>query len=281
MKGTMTMNKLNSLSRYLILGLALLAAAPILAPLPAYAQTSVTTTILSTAATESSTVMVVASATSITANQSVLYIDREAMRVIAVSGTSISVRRGTDGTKAVAHRINSLIWVGATPDVFVQADPSGACTQSTDQAYQPLINTLNGNIWNCQNVFSNVDAVGSTGSTLAPTASLTNGIWSRVNDIGTGFSLPYRTVANAAYTASYGDFVIDYNSATAGRTVTLPAITGVYGKVYVIKNNVNNQNITVATTASQWIVTVGTTTAVVTPGDARWFISSGGGWTTF
>ena len=57
-------------------------------------------------------------------NQSMLYIDREAMLVIAVNGTAISVVRGYNGTVASPHNIGALVLVGR-PYWFYVADPGG------------------------------------------------------------------------------------------------------------------------------------------------------------
>lgn len=106
-----------------------------------------TATSLSAALTQSSTTLRVASATGITANTTVLYIDDgtggngEAVFVNSVSGTTIGVTRGYNGSHANAHLSGSVVLAGPPP-AFVSSDPSGACTASA--AYTPTVNILGG-----------------------------------------------------------------------------------------------------------------------------------------
>ncbi len=121
-----------------------------------------TATSLAASVTNSSTSLRVASATGITANTTLLYIDDgtggngEAVFVNSVSGTTIGITRGYQGTKASAHLSGSVVMAGPPP-AFVSRDPSGACTASA--AYTPTINILGGsnglkggNQWICSSV---------------------------------------------------------------------------------------------------------------------------------
>lgn len=112
------------------------------------AQTTVTSTTLSNAATDSATTLVVASATGFDAGD-IAFVDREAMRVVAVSGTNITVQRGWAGTAAAAHAATSVIYVGA-PDNYSQILPAGSCT-STAEAYLPRIVLPQGKVFQCSN----------------------------------------------------------------------------------------------------------------------------------
>lgn len=124
----------------------------------------VPTTLSATLADGKTTVLAVTSATGInapafpSANQlpntaTDLYIDHELMEVRAVSGTSITVRRGISGTRGVAHVKGALVFFSA-PQNFVQYDPQselqGGCTRGTFPAdVLPKINILTGVISDC------------------------------------------------------------------------------------------------------------------------------------
>lgn len=129
-----------------------------------FAQTILTMTTLSSAVTDSGAQkIIVASATGINApsasdptKATVLYIDREAMDVEAVSGTTITVIRGTNSTAGRIHASSALIFVipaylvtfsgtnyGAPPAV-----PAGSCTRSTE-LYLPRIQFVSGMISDC------------------------------------------------------------------------------------------------------------------------------------
>lgn len=137
-----------------------------------------TATSLSAALTQSSTTLRVASATGITANSTVLWIDdgpggnSEAVFVNAVSGTTISITRGYNGSQAGAHLSGSVVLAGAPP-AFVSRDPSGACTASA--AYTPTVNILGGGAnggkggaqWICSSI-SNSWVPGFFNSSRAP-----------------------------------------------------------------------------------------------------------------
>lgn len=118
--------------------------------LPGLTQTATTTTSLSQAVSSASaTRIVVASATGFAAGN-ICYLNREAMRINAVTGTNIDVMRGQYQTKAAAHPAYSTIWVGpaggASPFRFDDPNEGSAVTAST-QSYLPQINVRNGKLW--------------------------------------------------------------------------------------------------------------------------------------
>jgi len=112
----------------------------------AFAQyNTVTSTTLSSAVAATDSIINVASATGITADpQTTLYIDREVMPVVSVSGTAITVRRTA---RATAHISGAVVWVGR-PNWFRSTDPSGACTVTTEHVH-PWVNTATGSVWYC------------------------------------------------------------------------------------------------------------------------------------
>lgn len=133
----------------------------------AFGQASMTTTTLSSAlsAGSSSTVVNVASATNISGPAlpfpqggigspsgsalTLLFVDREVMRVNSVSGTAVSVSRGWDGTSSMAHASGAKVWVGPG-SAFTKSEPVGVCILS-QLTVNPRVNSLTGNIYTCGN----------------------------------------------------------------------------------------------------------------------------------
>ncbi len=115
---------------------------------PAFGQASLNTTTLSAAITSTQVrVITVASATGFTAGTTSLYVDRELMAIQAVSGTTITVRRGMGGTKASTHASGAAVYAGLT-HYFSSTDRAGSCTAASE-AVLPVINVANGRIWQC------------------------------------------------------------------------------------------------------------------------------------
>ena len=74
-----------------------------------------------------------------------LYVDREYMSVVSITGTTISVRRGAGGTRATPHVCGARVFV-APPQYFTTYDRAGAGTYAS-QDVSPYINIMNGNVW--------------------------------------------------------------------------------------------------------------------------------------
>lgn len=126
-------------------------------------QTTVSSTTLSAALTSSSKTLTVASATGISGrtlaqarggvgsstadNLTILYIDREAMEVEKVSSTTITVKRGAQGTAPAAHASAAKVWLGRA-GYFGAIDRSGPCTAASE-TYVPVFNIHNGKQFNC------------------------------------------------------------------------------------------------------------------------------------
>lgn len=150
-----------------------------LSAVPLSAQTYLTTTTLVNAIsspTQSSVVLLSASTAEV---GGMLFIDHEALQILSVSGTTIGVARGQQGTKAGTH-------AGTTTGAIVvilpkaslaasgpfglsalgQSDPpAGSCTTSAYR-YLPIINAATGDIWTCRWVGS---------------GTLTSKVWARTN----------------------------------------------------------------------------------------------------
>jgi len=89
---------------------------------------SIVATTLTNTIGDSTKVLVVGSATGITApglnksNRTNLWIDRECLEVFAVSGTNITVIRGVNGTKAMPHSAGQKVWAGSEADMKIFAE---------------------------------------------------------------------------------------------------------------------------------------------------------------
>ena len=119
---------MNTLKKVVLMLSLVLAVA--VAPAPAQ-QYTLTSTTLSAAIGPNITSFSVASATNITVNtntyNTALYVDRELMTVIRVSGTTVYVIRGGGGTQASAHISGAMVLVG-NPNAFINYDPEGSCS---------------------------------------------------------------------------------------------------------------------------------------------------------
>ncbi len=129
----------NTLKTSLILSALLLAASM------SFGQTILTTTTLAGAITTSSTTNVaLASATGVTANNTILFVadggTGEAMFVNSVNGTNIGVTRGYQTLgKARPHLKGALVFVApAGPEAINVVAPSGSCTRA-NLPYLPVI----------------------------------------------------------------------------------------------------------------------------------------------
>lgn len=139
--------------RNFILGVVLLG----LFSIGSFAQTALTQTTLAAGVTTTAQIYVrLTSATGVTANNTILFMDSEAMFVNSVSGTVIGITRGYFGTQAMTHASGAMVLIGP-PAAFVDIDPSGSCTPGSGIfAYAPIVNLKNGNQWLCSSVTNHV-----------------------------------------------------------------------------------------------------------------------------
>ena len=231
-----------------------------------------------------------------------IFVDGELGKIQSVSGSNLSVTGGVNGTRQTGHPNYSVVWCGATggytgqvgvPFTSVAPIPNTACTP-TNYAYLPIINvsngTQNGEWYNCIPLLTNLAAVGvgnpATGNLNG------SGRWITFSSIRTiAFNHPVTPLNDAAYSASLVDEFINFLSLTTGRTITLPAITGILGKTIVIKNStVNTSTITIQTSSTQGMNSnsgTGSTSMTMSgPGAITRLISvitgaGGWGWTTW
>lgn len=111
------------------------------------AQTSMTSTTLSTLLNDTGNTVVLASATGVSVG-TYLVVEREAMVVRAINGTTATVTRGFAGTAARAHNSGALVYVGPAAAFSQAAEPAGACTRSA-QPYLPRVFLPSGNVYDC------------------------------------------------------------------------------------------------------------------------------------
>ncbi len=119
-------------------------------PKAALAQATINQTTLSAAVSASTNTIVLASAATVVAGQ-LVYIDREALLIQAVSSTTLTVQRGVNGTLAARHASGAAVFTGPQ-NYFYGNDVTGPCTATTEVAL-PHINVASGNIFDCKESF--------------------------------------------------------------------------------------------------------------------------------
>jgi len=253
----------------------ILALSLLLFGLPAFAQIIATNTTLSAAVADSkSQLIVVASATGINVRSAsdntkatLLYIDREAMDVTAVNGTTITVRRGAESTPATPHASGAVVFVyprylltniGGGMIDNAPSFPGGSCTRG-NELILPRIQLTSGLFSDCiGGQWVNGDATQTTrtlfnlfrypdpGSTTLSTIE-TSGTAAAANTeiYCTELDLPYSVlitglaVLNGTTVGTNKHFLILYdatgnvlaNTATAG---TLTAGASTYQKINLV-----------------------------------------------
>lgn len=251
-------------------------------PLGAQAQTATTQTILSAAITSATANQItVASATGITASSQTsnfaCWTDGEFLRITGVNGTTLTVVRGYQTTRATTHLTSSVVWCGVmgasaggigNPFGNITPVPGSQCT-STQYSYLPIINYQTGDWSNCL-----------TSARGGQWVTYSYRLWTAGH--------PIVNVPDTAYTASLADEYIIMSSMSTGRTITLPPVTGIAGKSIVVKYNTASGNtLTIATPVGQFLGTSGTTSTTLTvAGSTKKLISIqafsnlGWGWAT-
>ena len=125
----------NSINRFVAASILLVG---LLVAFPASAQTTLTQTALSAAVTTTNdNTITVVSATTFAAGTTHAVIDAEEMAVVSVSGTTIGVVRGINGTVAATHASGAVVYVGS-PTYFSSVGRYGSCT-ATNERVLPII----------------------------------------------------------------------------------------------------------------------------------------------
>lgn len=77
-----------------------------------------------------------------------LYVGHEAMEVVSLSSTTVTVKRGAQGTRKWAHPSGATVYVGAA-SYFTTYERSGVCVSTTDAPVLPVIDVLTGRQYQC------------------------------------------------------------------------------------------------------------------------------------
>ena len=207
------MNKIKSL--LVFVGLLLLSVST------SWAQATLTETTLSAAISDKAEqTFTVTSATGFSAGR-IAYVDKEALRITAVSGTLITAVRGASGTRATTHASAATIYVGPA-NYFTTYDRAGSCT-STSELVLPVVNVSSGNIFQCTSslwVIINSPGASATGLTALGPAT--------AGDIDVGSAtLPFDDIfiAGTSGTPATNNFRITGASTSGTRVITLPDAT--------------------------------------------------------
>jgi hypothetical protein len=214
------------------------------------AQTAPTTTTLSAAITSTSApTMTVSSASGFNATSSTqqyyaLIDGRELVGIRAITGTTISILRGQNGTLAMTHASGAPVVTGPAT-AFVQAingriKPGaalgGSCT-STNEPYLPLYDPQNAFRYNCINSTWMVDngyaflGPAACQSSVSGNGSGTNGYTA----LGTAPSIPVVQASTSSTGTNTHYYMCNLNQLTAGlsvgvaRTVALIDVVAYYG----------------------------------------------------
>lgn len=183
------------------LGRSFLTALAIAAALilPMSAQQAVSTTTVAGAVGATDTTATVASGSGVGVGWMAL-IDREIVRVTAVSSNTLTVSRAQGGLSGT-HTVGALVYYGP-PTSFQGSDPPVGCNSS--QTAAPYINQTSGRVWICNNLNTWIETTGqnATAGTFL---------------VGTG---PTTASSSTAGSASGGQFV-----GSAANNVSAPPFT--------------------------------------------------------
>lgn len=273
-------------------------------------------TTTSAAITPSQTSFAVASATGINAPSfssglagSVLYVQDiaqtagEAMIVVSLSSTTLTVRRGVSGTRAVGHASGAKVWVATASNWFVSVDPLGACSTTAGNAagdkigpyVTPVINLVNGREWVCSAITGtwvpNGDYVQFVPPTQCGTVQTTSTATNTYATVGASGTFTLNSVSNAAagtttltcdfqlptrITATRG-WVLKDVVVAVGSQVTAPTSIGTstLGTVTYPTPSATTQTASVVTpvAAGSTVTQVGPTTTVLTVTTAGAFLT--------
>lgn len=126
---------------------ALIFLLALVLPVALTGQAAVNSTTLSANVAANAPTLTVAAIGPIAAGQQ-LYMDREAMSVTSVAGTTVTVARGISGTRAAAHISGTVVYSGPA-NYFSQSEPSGMCVATAEVALPRIVGGL-GNIYDCK-----------------------------------------------------------------------------------------------------------------------------------
>lgn len=207
-------NPMKTLTRITLFGLLAFALAFLPAPAVAQQNTLVETTLSAAITSPNATCFDVTSATGISAPSytsgtagSVLYIQDvgqtagESIVVNSVTSTRICGRRGSNGTRAVAHVSGAKVWIATAANWFYSVDPLGACTTALTYV-TPYINITNGTEWVCSAItlswVRNGDYIQFVPASQCNTVQTTSTSTNTFIPVGASGAIVLNSVSNAA-----------------------------------------------------------------------------------
>lgn len=128
--------------------LAVVLATGVFLTTPLTAQTTLSNTTWASAVSQTTTTVSVTSAATMAVGD-LIYSDHEAMVITAISGTTITVQRGMEGTSPAPHRNASIIFSGVPDRFYVNDPPFGDCSPRASIRFLPWINVRTGTLWTC------------------------------------------------------------------------------------------------------------------------------------
>lgn len=170
----------------------------------------------------------------------------------------VSVTRHVKQTPGQTHASSSVVYYGPA-QAFVGGYPgrvfyAGSCT-AANTGYQPLIDVINGLLGVCN--------------------ASSQWMWTQIAPMA-AVSVNYTAVNDAAYTAKITDYIIAYTALSAARTVTLPAATGLPGKIVIIRNESSIASNTIWVASASNIDTIATGKGIYGTGTAAASGTNGG-----
>ncbi len=235
------------------------------------AQTLNTTTLSNAITSTSSTRVTLGSVSNVTATasaQTVLWVDTEAMTVVTngpTSGNTVTVTRGTNGTKAETHASGRTVYVGR-PNLFQGYDVAGTCTAGNQSL--PWINLSDGYRFECYS--DGIWFHSGTGSAGSAAVTAVTGFCTTTFTSGAGAFLNGTACASSS-TATYR-----YTVATAGELANLRVFssaseTAAAGDAIVVNKNGSATTITCTIVQNAAVCSDTTHAVAVVPGDTITF----------
>ena len=197
--------------------LSVLVALLLMLPVLGHAQAATFNyTTLTTAITDANPITVyVASPVGFVVNAFAV-VDQEVMRIQAISLTGgitkITATRGQLGTRATSHAAGSVVMVGSNYGFTTVDKNAGATCTIANELILPIVNTVNGNIWDCRSNGTNV-------------------VWILRNS-------SYQFHIQTATTATPGTYRVIRGEITTFATMTSGNLVGVRGAVILPSNGV-------------------------------------------
>ena len=202
-----------------------------------WGQHTMTSTTLSAAVTRAATTISVASATGVVVTD-IAFVDDEAMRVTAISGTTLTVTRGVAGTGTTRHASGATIYIDepryfGTDPANTGAPVSGTPCTSTVELVLPRVDPRTGQIWNCTGSLWVPQAITDVALTSPTITTDIRSVSAGSATVGTD-ALPFGEIFHQGATviqlegatANASETVISVTDPTGDRAITIPDAGG-------------------------------------------------------